>query len=329
MKKSEVSSYAKMNYAFLHNLNVFLDLQYRHVKQELSGKDSDLLLLDYSKDFSFFNPKVGLSFQPDVHQKWHILVARASREPKRSDVKENSSVKPEHLTNVEFGYQIQKERWAFGSNVYYMNYKDQFVPNGRLSESGYALMDNVAKSYRLGLELSGGYKISKPLRVDANLTLSQNTILDYLILDALHDPVSWRPVYPFEYKERFMKSSDLAFSPNVVGAGILTYSPIQNLNISLTGKYVGKQFFDNFSTKENQLDAYFTSDLSIRYEFQVRRKTNHRIYMQAMINNVFNKDYISNANTYTTYFTDGTSFTESRFFVQAPIHFQIKLGLKL
>ncbi|MDR0437081.1 MAG: TonB-dependent receptor [Bacteroidales bacterium] len=329
MKKTEASFFTKFEYTFFEKFNAFLDLQYRYVNQELSGVDSDLLQLDFSKDYSFFNPKIGLSFQIDAHQKLYAFVAKSSREPRRSDVKENANVKPEHLTNYELGYQINKNRLAFGSNIYFMDYKDQFVPNGRLSESGYALMDNVAKSYRLGVELVGGYQICKPLRIDANLTLSQNKILDYLVLDALHDPNTWLPVRPVQYKERTLKSSDLAFSPNVVGSGILTYSPIQNLNIMLTGKYVGKQFFDNFSTPENQLDIYFVCDLNVRYEYPLKGKDGRKIYVQGVINNLFNKDYISNANTYTTYFIDGTSFTESRFFVQAPIHFSIKLGVKL
>jgi iron complex outermembrane receptor protein len=329
-QKTEMSFFTKFDYTFLDKLNAFVDLQYRYVNQKLSGIDNDLLPLNYSKSLSFFNPRIGLSFQSDVHQKWHAFVARASREPKRSDVKENSNVKPEHMINYEFGYQIRKRKWAFGSNVYFMDYKDQFVPNGRLSESGYALMDNVAKSYRLGIELTGGYQLSKLLRIDANLTLSRNKILDYLVLDALYELPNWTLTNPVQYKERLLKSSDLAFSPNVVGAGMITYSPIRNLDIMLTGKYVGKQFFDNFSTPENVLDAYFVSDLSVRYEFRIKSgKSAHNVFVQAVINNLFNKDYISNANTYTTFFTDGTSVTESRFFVQAPIHFYIKLGMKL
>jgi iron complex outermembrane receptor protein len=328
-KKTEASFFTKFDYTFLDKFNAFLDLQYRHVTQDLSGKDNDLLRLDYSENHSFFNPKIGLSFQPNAYQKWYALAARASREPKRSDVKEHSeSIKPEHLTNFELGYQINKNRWAFGGNVYYMNYKNQFVPNGRLSESGYALMDNVAKSYRLGLELIGGYQIAKPLRIDANLTLSQNKIQDYHVIRPLYVPNSW-PLEFVEYEKYTIKSSDLAFSPNVVGAGVLSYSPKQNFNIMLTGKYVGKQFFDNFSTKENVLDAYFVSDLSIRYDFQLKRKCTYNFYVQATINNLFNKDYIGNANTYTSYYTDGTSYTESRFFPQAPIHFSIKFGVKL
>jgi iron complex outermembrane receptor protein len=332
-KKSEASIFTKFDYTFLQNFNAFLDLQYRFVRHSIKGTDDDnnLTEMNFSEDYSFFNPKIGLSYQPDIHQKWYVSVSKASREPTRADIKDRlritfDTIKSEHLINYELGYQINKNRWAFGSNIYFMNYKNQLVPNGRLTESGYTLMDNIDKSYRLGLELIGGFEIFKPLRIDANLTLSQNKIREYIVRRPIYLPGTTTFV---RYDEYTVKSSDLAFSPNVVGAGILTYSPIKNLDIMLTGKYVGEQFYDNLSTKENVLDAYFVSDLSVRYEFQVKKKSTYNFYVQAMVNNLFNKDYISNAWVSTRYFTNETSETYKGFFVQAPIHFSIKFGVKL
>ena len=334
-KKSEVSFFSKFDYTFFDRFNAFLDLQYRSVNFSINGIDNNLedaiYRMDFSENYSFFNPKVGLSFQPDIHQKWYVSVANSSREPTRADIKEsrksstNTTIKPEHLTNYELGYQIRKNKWAFGSNIYFMNYRDQLVPNGRLNENGYKLMDNIAKSYRLGLELVGSYQICKTLKLDANLTLSQNKIRDYLVVRPLYDPITWAFV---RYEEEVIKSSDLAFSPNVIGAGILTYSPIPNLSVMLTGKYVGKQFFDNLSTPENRLDAYFVSDLSVYYEFPLKR-AGQKIYVQGAVNNLFNKDYISNAWVDVTHFTNGTSEVYRGFFPQAPIYFTIKLGIKL
>jgi iron complex outermembrane receptor protein len=203
-----------------------------------------------------------------------------------------------------------------------MNYKDQLVPNGLVNESGYTLMDNIAKSYRLGLELVGGYQICKSLRIDANLTLSENKIQDYLEIHAVYDNPDWWTL--LRYDTTHITSGDLVYSPNVVGSGILTYSPIENLSIMLTGKYVGKQYFHNLSSSETRLDAYFVSDLSIYYEHPLR-KGNGKFYVQGMINNLFNKDYINNG-FFGDYFEEGT---DHRFFVAAPIHFSIKLGFRL
>ncbi|MCK7539186.1 MAG: hypothetical protein MZV63_53815 [Marinilabiliales bacterium] len=42
---------------------------------------------------------------------------------------------------------------ALGVNLYYMHYRDQLVPTGRISNTGYPIMTNVPESYRTGVEL--------------------------------------------------------------------------------------------------------------------------------------------------------------------------------
>ncbi len=326
--KSEVSVYTKLDYTFLQNFNAFLDLQYRSVKYEIEGIDDDLSNLKFTKTYPFFNPKIGLSFQPDENQKWYVSVSKSSREPARADIKEilrasdyDNMVKPEQLIDYELGYQMRKEKWAIGGNFYFMNYKDQLLPNGRVNSSYYPLMENVAKSYRTGVELFGSWQICKPLKIDANLTLSQNKARDHKM--ALLNS-SWEFA---EYKQ--IKSSDLAYSPNVVGAGMLTYSPIPNLDITLTGKYVGKQYLDNYSIEKNSLEAYFVSDLGVSYAYPLK-KEGRKIYVQGIVNNVFNKNYVSNAIFYQApYFIDGTDEVIINYFQQAPIHFSIKIGFTL
>ena len=331
--KTEASLYTKFDYTVSQNFNVFWDLQYRRVNHSIQGTDDDnnLSKLDFSERYHFFNPKFGWSFFPDANQRWYASVAMASREPSRADIKEffrngrvGTIVKPERMLNYELGYQIQKERWAFGANFYFMDYTDQLVPTGRITQSGVRLMENIAESFRTGIEVVGGYQINKQLRLDANLTLSQNKIRNHVeIRHTYENSGNWRLA---KIDTIFHKSTDLAYSPNVVGAGILTYSPIERLNIMLTGKYVGKQFYDNFSTKQNRLDAYFVSDFSVYYEFPMKRE-HRKIYVQGIVNNLFNKDYMLNA------WVDGNSFLNEPslkgFFVQAPIHFSIKLGVRL
>ncbi|MCL2413770.1 MAG: TonB-dependent receptor [Bacteroidales bacterium] len=344
IQQSETSAFVKFNYTFFNRFNAFVDLQYRFLTIAMNGTYHEQTWrnlqneLEFSETFSFFNPKFGISFQPNRYQRIFASVAQSSRTPTRADFRnafvmysewggEMATMRPEHLTNFEIGYQINRDRWAFGSNIYFMNYRNQLMPNGRTSESGSALMDNVERSYRLGLELTGGFRLNNWLRADANLTLSQNRIQEYAVTRHLFDNNNdWNFV---GFDTITYRNVDLAYSPNVVGAGILTFTPIKNLNIMLTGKYVGRQYFDNFSTRENRLDAYFVSNLSVRYEFPFGRREGRIFYVQAFVNNLFNADYISNAYSWSSFFRDEPTFTERRFFVQAPIHFSIKLGMRL
>ena len=121
------------------------------------------------------------------------------------------------MLDVELGYQINKERFAFSVNGYAMLYKDQLTPSGDLSSSGYSLMENVDKSYRLGVELVAGYQFCKWFRMDANLTLSINKIMDYTYTDFVEGDT---------VLTTYTRNTDLSYSPNVIGAAIATFEPV-------------------------------------------------------------------------------------------------------
>ena len=343
IQQSEASFFVKANYTFANRFNAFVDLQYRFLTIDMHGTYHEQThrnihnVLTFDETFSFFNPKIGLSFQPNRYQRIFASVAQSSRTPTRADFRNEfvvasewgsegiTPMRPERLTNFEIGYQINRDRWAFGSNIYFMNYRDQLMPNGRTSESGAMLMDNVERSYRLGLELTGGFRFNDMFRLDGNLTLSRNRIQEYMQIRQVFDnSTNWN----FEGFDTIVhRNVDLAYSPNVVGSGILTFTPTQNLSIMLTGKYVGRQYFDNFSTRENRLPAYFVSDLSVRFESPFESRRGGMFYVQAFVHNLFNRDYISNAYSYTLHFSN-YSLTNRHFFVQAPMHLSVKLGVR-
>ena len=108
------------------------------------------------------------------------------------------------MLDIELGYQIQKKAWNFSINGYAMLYKDQLTPSGDFSSSGYALMENVDKSYRIGVELVGGVKATDWMRFDANLTLSNNKVIDNTFTD-FNDGDTVLQVYT--------QTTDLALSP--------------------------------------------------------------------------------------------------------------------
>ena len=45
-------------------------------------------------------------------------------------------------------------------DLYYMHYKDQLVLTGQINDVGAYTRTNIPKSYRMGIELQGGVKIS-------------------------------------------------------------------------------------------------------------------------------------------------------------------------
>jgi len=285
--KTDNSFYAKASYDFSDDLNVYADLQLRTVNYKLSGSTDDRdtakqqCMLNFDQDYLFFNPKAGINYRINKNQRTYFVAGISHREPTKSDIKDaianGDTVKAEAMLDLELGYQMAYNRWAFNVNLYAMIYKDQLTPNGDLSSSGYTLMENVEKSYRMGIELEGGYKFADWFRMDANVTLSQNKVLDYTYSDFNNGDATM---------QSFTKTTDLALSPNVIGSAIATFVPVSNAKLQLIGKYVGKQYADNTSRECYAIDPYFLLNIRASYTWHLRGT--NEIEAQLMVNNVLN-----------------------------------------
>jgi iron complex outermembrane receptor protein len=150
--------------------------------------------------------------------------AIGNREPVRDDFRQPvGGVKPqsEQLANTEVGFRHQSSRFLFKSNVYWMNYKNQLILTGQINDVGGYTRTNVAKSYRLGLELEAAYKLTEKFTVSGNVTLSQNKVAAFT---AYMDDYDNGGQLATQYT-----NTDLAFSPNTIAALLLAYQPIKRV----------------------------------------------------------------------------------------------------
>ena len=327
--KKEISVFTKVSYQITPSLSVFGDIQYRYINYKMKGIDDDFENITNTQNYNFFNPKFGISYLID-QQEIYASVAIANREPLRTDIKESvkggnkNIIKPERLYDYEFGYRYSGTDISFNANVYYMHYKDQMVQTGKLNDIGYKLMENVPSSYRLGIELVAGYKPISWMRIDANLTLSKNKIKHYTAyFDLYNNQTDWKFI---GQSSEYLGNTDISFSPNVVGSALLTFEPYKKLNLSLSGKYVGKQYYDNTSNKSNQLADYFVCGFVAGYTFNTAKIG--EIDFQLSVNNLLNKRYVANAWVSTDKFEDGTSITYKGYFPQATRNIMVKARIK-
>ncbi len=272
--KKEFSIFGKITYNLLDNLSIFGDIQYRYIDYRMSGIDDDLEDITNKNYYSFFNPKIGLSYTFDKNEVYASLSV-SNREPLRTDIKESvkggseQRIQPERMYDYELGYRYSSSIASFNANLYYMKYKDQMIQTGKLNDVGYKLMENVPNSYRMGIELAGTVKPANWMRIDANITLSQNKIKNY---SAYYDLYNNQNDYEFvKQTSEYLGTTDISFSPNVVSSGILTFTPYKTLSLAFIGKYVGKQYYDNTSNNNNRLDDYFVSNIVIGYTFKTTK----------------------------------------------------------
>ncbi|MEI9919651.1 MAG: TonB-dependent receptor [Bacteroidota bacterium] len=310
--KDDANIYFKNTYEFTEKFSGFLDLQYRRVSHTMNGVENDQNTFDISKSFNFFNPKVGITYNITPTQNIYASFSRANREPTRDDFVDapaDKQPKPEKLNDVEAGWRFRRGGYSLSANYYYMGYRDQLVLTGALNDVGASLRTNVDKSYRTGIELEATGRLSRKFTLGANLTLSQNKVLNFK--EVLYD---YGPDYDqFNVIENNYKKTDISFSPNVIAGGIFSYTVFKGMELSWLTKFVGKQYLDNTSNEGRKIDSYFVNDLRVVYS--MHPKFMREIAVSLFVNNLFDVKYQSNGYTY-GYFA-GSEIRQNYYYPQA------------
>ncbi|BBE19138.1 thiamin-regulated outer membrane receptor Omr1 [Aquipluma nitroreducens] len=319
--KKDFNVFAKYNYELAENLNLFADFQYRKIDYSITGLDDDLRDLTQKHNFEFFNPKVGLYYQLSEKQNVYINFARANREPNRANYvdADPKGKQPtfETLNDFELGYKYNSSRLALGVNAYFMSYLNQLILTGEINDVGAPIMTNVDNSYRAGLELMAGMKLTTKLKWDVNLTLSQNKIKDFT--DYVDD---WDNGGQIATK---LGTTDLAFSPDVIANSQLSWMAAKGLNVSLQSYSVSKQYIDNTSSNDRKLNGYFLNNL--KFTYHVTQKFAKEFNLHLMVNNLFDTQYENNAWVY-SYVYEGQRWAMDGYFPQAGINFMVGLNVK-
>ena len=321
--KREAHAYLKATYK-LNKFTFYGDVQYRHIDYSFLGIDDvsgTITPLDQNVAYDFINPKAGLMYDFNAKNNAYISVAVANREPVRRDFRESTPTnrpKKEGLTNLEAGYRFKGTRLFVNTNFYFMNYKDQLVLTGQINDVGGYTRTNVDKSYRAGIELEMGYKITEKIQIAGNITLSQNKIATFN---------EYVDNYDIGGQDTISHSNtDLAFSPNSIASLALSYEPVNNLTMTLMGKHVGNQFLDNTSTSTRKLNGYITSNFQVNYT--LKDVLFKEIVLGVLVNNVFDAKYENNGYTW-GYVYGGQRTVENFYYPQAGRNFLVRVLLKL
>ena len=281
--KTEGSFFAKATQKLTSKWTGFLDLQLRLIDYKVDGTVSGPQDFTVDDQFTFFNPKAGLTYDLSQQQSLYFSYAKAQREPNRTDY-ENGNPKPEKLNDFELGWRMKKEKTQVQANLYWMEYQDQLVLTGAIDEVGAPIRQNVGESRRIGLEVDATIQLADQWLWKPNLALSSNQNLDfYFKRDGILQSLG---------------KTQLAYSPNIVAGNALIFAPSTRFQVGLLSKYVGKQYMGNIDSKNSTLAAYFVSDINAVFTWQPNRWVKE-IQWSTTINNIFNFKYESNGFFYT------------------------------
>ncbi|TPE44743.1 TonB-dependent receptor [Pontibacter mangrovi] len=328
-EKTDFNVFAKASYSLTDKLSVFGDLQLRQVKYDFLGFDNDGENITQSADYTFVNPKAGITYELQPEQQLYASYAIGNREPVRDDFTESTpSSRPKHetLRNVEAGYRgLFSAGELFGqslqanveANVYYMDYKNQLVLTGQINDVGAYTRTNIDKSYRQGVELAGALGLGTRATLSSNIAYSQNVIRGFSeYLDDYENGGQVRNDYG---------KTAITFSPDLVTSSQLEVEVLKGLRAAFVYKTVSKQYLDNTQNEDRVIPAYQVGDLRLRYSIGFKDVLKE-LELGLLVNNVFGEKYAANGYTYSYLY--GTQVTENFYYPQATRNFLLSVGLK-
>jgi len=262
--------------------------------------------------YVFFNPRLGVTINPE--QPWSVYgsVALASREPRMKSLYDGEEagdgfqpqfrrgpdntfdydhpiVKPEHLLDVELGSTLARARYHITGNVFWMEFRDEIIPSGGLDQFGVPRTGNADRTRHIGLELEAATRILPGLDVSGNATFSRNRFIRFT---------------------EFVTSSDFSTTAVRRDGNPIAGFPEQTANLGISyqwrglvmsvhARMAGKQYIDNaggIGADGNRLpdlvvDPYTLVDASVRYAF-ARSSAMDGLAVSVDVNNVFNDEVL-------------------------------------
>ena len=312
--KLDGSVFVKAAYHISEQWDVFADMQYRHVGYKTDGINDKFYddesgyynqKLDIDKKYDFLNPKAGFSWTKDGHRVYGS-VAMSHREPERNNFTDNGSYpapSAEQVLDYEVGYTYNGGIFRASANFYYMDYKDQFVQTGAVSDIGENLTTNIKDSYRMGVELQAGVDPISWLTIEGNAALSKNRIKDFDEVVEDWDKGS----QTFHYD-----NSTLAFSPSAILNGFVNVH-YKGMQAVWHTNYVSRQYLDNSENCDRSLPAYCVSNVSLSYSLKPKKVLKEAIF-GLNFNNVFNKHYAASGWVYSAIYESGGHGNDNRYY---------------
>ena len=349
--KHEAGAFLRGELLCGERLNVFADLQYRGIWLDMSGPEDDGVLLDHKDNWQLFNPRAGLSYRWNPSSRVYASAALGHREPGRSDIKElildankaasagvagrGVDIRPEKMLDIEAGYEYASEKLSLSANMYLMEYWDMLLETGKLTDVGYAIKENVPRSWRRGIELAAAWQALQWLQVGGNMTLSTNKIRNYTAYYEMYDNMNdWN--YLGQHQVEF-ENTDILMSPSLVGMASMTVRPfvssagsLNSTYLTWNGKYVGKQYYDNTMSDDRSIPSYLTADLSVGYEVPVGHhpeRSEGSLSFSFHVHNLFNRMYYADAWLWRAYFQqEDAYYSEVGIYPQAPLNMMFKIS---
>ncbi len=311
-QKNEASAFARATWDG-GKLKLFGDLQLRNVGL-LIMPDENFIgspTADIPFNFTFFNPKAGLTYNILENIEVYASVGRAGREPTKVDILGgfqlgafnldqviNTEVRPEYVVDYEAGVRgnltLGEVKLRADINGFFMDFKNEIAPIGEFVPEGFIqLRKNIPSSQRYGVEGILQWLVGNSgFGMNNQFTAMRTNIDEY----APEGDQIYRNVEQ-ALSPRFMTRSEVFWKND-------------RLRIGIEGRYIGEMFMEPTNNPQ------FTVPASYIWNAQVNIELMEQLSLRVHAENLTNQLYYTYGAPVDVDF-DGI-FDEPGYFVQPP-----------
>jgi iron complex outermembrane recepter protein len=288
------------------NLTIMADLQLIHNRYGIANEK--YLGNNFSLPYFFANPRVGANYNFNPEWNGYVSLSYTSREPVLRNLyaAEDSYfggtpqfeadttggivkydftkplAQPEHLVDIEAGAVYRTPNAQLSADVFWMEFSDELVKSGQVDIFGQPVTGNADRTRHIGMELDGSVSVGPYFAFSGNVTFSHNRLIRYSVIDETKDVVD---------KTGLLLSLDgnpIAGFPDLLGNLRVTYRNGPAL-ASVSAKYVGPFYTDNFKNENHKNDEYTIMDGELLYRFAATGGVGFSL--RGEVHNLFNRLY--------------------------------------
>ena len=314
----EASVFGHVKYQLSQKLNLFGDLQFRHLdtgfEQNQQGAFSGTELNKFELTHDFINPKFGAGYSVNDRTTIYASAGFASREPSQQEywdawegaddygvdplfAKSDTTwsggdavmvewldprVEPETMYDFELGFRRQGEMIKGSANIYWMDMRNEIIYGGGVYE-GNPVLGNANRTVHQGIELEAAISPFENVTLYGNLSYSRNTFEsdDILGYDTSYNPVSVEGKVVPLFPELISRFRAGYLKEDLAG---WKFMPSMGFN------YIGKQYLESTNMESSTVDPYFTVDLRLMVETDIIPGVPN-LRLQGVVSNLFDEEY--------------------------------------
>lgn len=316
--KNEISWFGQTDWK-TEKLLVSADLQFRRMNLSIQPDYSFIGFPqegDVEKDWTFINPRIGITYWIANSLSTYASIGRTGREPTKIDIfggfylgaanydearAENFS--PEYVTDIEAGIKANFQTLAISANLFYMDFKDEIAPIGEVLAFGVQERRNIDNSYRAGIEVEWTFLPIREFRFNGNATYMNAEIESFTDGDG-----------------NTVENVQPILTPNVIINQHINYIIGNGLSTGFSARYVSESYLALSNIEDDVVPASFVLDGNIRFNYRIAE-------LKLQVNNVLDEIYYSSGALVDLDF-DGIN-DDQGYFVNAGRNFFLSLKLNL